>query len=273
MRSVRRHSLIALCRRCSAASMSIRVRKSKDRGHADLGWLDSYHTFSFASYHDPHNSGFAKLRVLNEDRVKGGKGFGEHPHSDYEIFSYVVRGALRHRDSLGNEEIIGRGGVQFTSAGTGIFHAEHNASSSDPVHFLQLWVKPWKQGLPPSYSTKFFPDDKKRNKLVCFIAKKGSDEASSSAIAINQDFLGHAALLEAGASVTYKPADEYRRLYLHVVDEGGVAVKVSVGANEAVLSSGDGAFIEGAKTVEITRLAAAAGAQSSVAEFVLLDSV
>jgi len=246
----------------------IRVRKTSERGHANHGWLDSYHTFSFAGYHHPQFTGFGQLRVLNEDRVKGGEGFGEHPHRDFEIFSYLVKGALRHRDSMGNTEILGRGNVQFTSAGSGIFHSEYNASETEQVHFLQLWVKPWANGLPPAYATKEFNDDAKRNKLVCFMTKKGT-EAETGGIPINQDFYAYATLLDSGHSIEYKPKDETRRVYLHVVQEEG-AVRVKTQRGEALLQPGDGAFIEAASSITLTGASAVSG---KPVEVLVLDSV
>jgi len=246
----------------------IRVRKSDERGKANHGWLNSKHTFSFASYFDPKFGGFGQLRVLNEDLVKGGEGFPTHPHGDFEIFSYVVNGGLRHKDSMGNEEIIKRGQVQFTSAGSGIAHSEYNASETDRVHFLQLWVKPWKNGLSPAYHTKDFPDEVKRNNLVCFVAKKGSKEAGAAAIPINQDFYGLATLLEPGRRVTYTPADPTRKIYLHVVQEGASSLKVVTPGGEAVLYPGDGAFIEGASTLTLE----GGGAPGQAVEALVLDS-
>jgi len=248
----------------------ITIRKSSDRGHADHGWLDSYHTFSFASYQNQKFQGFGHLRVLNEDRVKGGSGFGEHPHADFEIFSYVVRGGLKHNDSMGNEEVIKRGEVQFTSAGKGIRHAEFNASKTDLVHFLQLWVKPWQTGLTPSYSTKEFSDEKKLNNLVCFVTKKGT-EAKTGGIPINQDFYASATLLDPGKSVEYKPEDQYRRIYIHVVQEDSAAVRVTTSkGEEVILQAGDGAFVQGAEKLTLT---GASTVTKKPVEVLILDSV
>ncbi len=160
----------------------ITPRKSEDRGHAKHGWLDSYHTFSFADYHDPRHLHFRSLRVINEDRIAGGGGFGTHPHRDMEIITVVLSGALQHRDSLGNSSIIQPGEVQQLSAGTGVEHSEFNPSPSEPVHLLQIWILPSRKGLPPSYAQQKF--DAKvlqgRLPLVC------SEDGRAGSIRINQ---------------------------------------------------------------------------------------
>src|SRR5450755_1554005 len=178
----------------------IHIRKSDERGHFDHGWLNTYHTFSFADYYDPEFMGFRSLRVINEDRVAPGRGFGTHGHRDMEIVSYVLEGALAHQDNIGQGGVIKPGDVQRMSAGTGVLHSEMNGSKEEPVHFLQIWIVPEKNGIKPSYEDKHFDDDLRRGVLRLIVARGSQDGA----VHINQDVRIYSALLDGGASVTHK---------------------------------------------------------------------
>jgi redox-sensitive bicupin YhaK (pirin superfamily) len=176
----------------------IRVRKAADRGHFDHGWLDTYHSFSFSRYYDPRHTGFRALRVINEDRIAPGQGFGTHGHRDMEIVTYVLEGALAHRDSLGSGGVVGQGELQRMRAGTGITHSEFNASGAEPVHLNQIWLLPEREGFKPSYEQKSFPEPERRNRLRLVAAPDGADGS----LTIRQDarlFLGS---LEPGREVT-----------------------------------------------------------------------
>lgn len=189
----------------------IRVRRSQERGHANYGWLDTHHTFSFANYYDPNHMGFRALRVINDDRVTGGEGFGTHPHRDMEIISYVVEGALEHRDSLGNGSVIRPGDVQRMSAGTGVTHSEYNHCATDPVRFLQIWVVPDQKGLEPGYEQKFFGDERRgRLRLVA------SPNGREGSVRIHQDVSMYASVLSDQQSVTHEMS-EGRHAWLQVV--------------------------------------------------------
>lgn len=240
----------------------IRIRNCNERGHADHGWLNTYHTFSFADYYDPRFESFGSLRVINEDRVIAGEGFGKHPHREFEIFSYVISGELTHRDSMGNVEVISRGWVQFTTAGTGIFHSEYNHNKEGKVvHFLQIWVMPDQYRLQPSYQTKYFDDSNKKGKLCPIVVplKQKTDDT----IGIHQDLTMYACLLDKGQSVTHKFA-EGRRGYVHVCMTGK---DIKVKLNDTILEAGDGAFITDVGELTIS------GEGSDTAEFVLFDLV
>lgn len=180
--------------------MTWALRKSDERGHANLGWLDSRHSFSFGHYHDPKHMGFGSLRVINDDRVAPGGGFATHPHSDMEIISYVLEGGLAHKDSLGTGSVIRPGDVQRMSAGTGIRHSEFNASKTEPVHFLQIWIIPERNGLAPGYEQKTFADAEKRGKLRLVGSRDGRDGS----VTIHRDVDLYASLLSAGETVTHQ---------------------------------------------------------------------
>src|SRR2546427_13178262 len=173
----------------------ITIRKSEERGHFNLGWLDTYHTFSFDRYYDPAHVHFRSLRVINEDRVQPGQGFPTHSHRDMEIITYTLAGALEHRDSMGNGSVIRPGDVQRMSAGTGVSHSEFNPSETEPVHLLQIWILPQRQGLPPSYEEKHFSERRGRLQLIA------SNEGHEGSVTIHQDAQLFAAVLDAGQAV------------------------------------------------------------------------
>jgi quercetin 2,3-dioxygenase len=209
----------------------ITIRPAQDRGKANFGWLDSRHTFSFGEYYDPHHMGFASLRVINEDKVAPGQGFGTHGHRDMEIISYVLEGALEHQDSIGTGSVIRPGDVQRMSAGTGIRHSEYNASRLDPVHFLQIWILPEQDGIEPGYEQKHFADSEKQGKLRLVGSRDGRDGS----ITIHQDINLYAATLAAGETVDYALAPD-RAVWVQVV-------RGSVQLNHQTLAAGDGAAI------------------------------
>ena len=218
----------------------INIRKSEERGHADHGWLNSYHTFSFADYHDPRFMGFRSLRVINDDTVAGGGGFGTHPHRDMEIITYVLSGALEHKDSLGNGAVMNAGEVQHITAGTGLMHSEFNHSPKEPVHFLQIWIMPDQKSLKPGYSQKSFADELKPGELKLV----ASGHARDGALPVHQDVDLFVGKLNSGDQVTHelKPG---RHAWLHVA-EGAVTLDGSV------LKAGDGAAISDEKSLTIT---------------------
>jgi redox-sensitive bicupin YhaK (pirin superfamily) len=178
------------------------IRRADQRGHANHGWLDTRHTFSFAEYHDPKYMGFRSLRVINEDRVAPGRGFGTHPHRDMEIISYVLDGGLAHRDSMGNGSIIRAGDVQRMSAGTGVRHSEHNASQQEGVHFLQIWIVPDRRGLEPSYEQKVFAAAERQGSLRLVVDPEGREGA----LTINADTRLYTTLLGVGEQVEHEVA-------------------------------------------------------------------
>jgi redox-sensitive bicupin YhaK (pirin superfamily) len=203
-------------------------RKAAERGRADFGWLNSHHSFSFGQYYDPNHMGFGALRVINDDRVAGGGGFDTHGHKDMEILSYVLEGELAHRDSLGSGSVIRPGDVQLMSAGTGVRHSEFNASPDDPVHFLQIWIIPEKQGLQPAYAERHFPEAERRNRLRLIASSDGRDGS----LKIRQDAAIHASVLEEGASLSHV-LKRARRCWLQVAAG-------SLDVNGHILSEGDG---------------------------------
>ncbi len=189
----------------------IETRRAQDRGHTDHGWLNSHHSFSFADYHNPSRMGVASLRVINEDRVAPGAGFPTHSHRDMEIISYVLAGALQHKDSLGNGSIIRPGDVQRMSAGTGVRHSEYNASQNEPVHFLQIWLLPERKGITPGYEQKHFRKSERRGQL-CLIASR---DAGAGSVRVHQDARIYTSLLRSGESLSYTPPPG-RHGYIHV---------------------------------------------------------
>ncbi len=225
----------------------MQIRRASERGHADHGWLNSFHTFSFADYYDAAHMGFRALRVINDDRVAPGRGFGTHPHSDMEIISYVLEGALEHKDSMGTGSIIRPGDVQRMSAGTGVRHSEHNASPTEPVHFLQIWLLPERRGLKPSYEQRSFPAAERQGKLRVVAARDGRDGA----VTVHQDVVLLAGLLAPGERTSYTLAPG-RHGWLHVA-RGSVKVNgEQLGTGDAAAFSAAGTLdLEGAKDAEL----------------------
>jgi hypothetical protein len=216
------------------------IRHSQDRGLANFGWLDSRHTFSFGHYYDPNFMGFGPLRVINEDRVQPGKGFDTHGHSDMEIISYVLDGALEHKDSMGNGSVIRPGDVQRMSAGTGVRHSEFNASETEAVHFLQIWILPEKQGLEPGYEQRHFAADDKRGRLRLV----GSPDGREGSVTIHQDADLYATLLGDGDTVTHELAAG-RKGWVQIA-------RGSALLNDKRLQAGDGAAVEGSAMIRLT---------------------
>ncbi len=218
----------------------IHLRKSHDRGHANHGWLDSYHSFSFVDYYDPNEMGFGALRVINEDNVAPKAGFQTHGHSDMEIITYVLHGALEHKDSLGSGGIIRPGDVQRMSAGTGVRHSEFNASQQEPVHFLQIWIEPATLGLTPGYEQKHFAAEEKRGHWRLIAAPEGREGA----LTLHQDAAVYAAIVSADQSLDYALA-AHRRAYLHLA-RGRVLL------NGYPIEAGDGAKIHGPESLHLS---------------------
>ena len=211
----------------------LHVRNATDRGSVNFGWLDSRHTFSFGDYYDPEHMGFGPLRVINEDRVSPGQGFGTHGHRDMEIISYVLEGALEHKDSIGTGSVIQPGDVQVMSAGTGIRHSEFNHSKTEPVHFLQIWIVPDREGIAPRYEQKTISDADKRGRLRLVGSKDGRDGS----VVIHQDVLLFASRLNSGEHVEHA-FKSGRKGWLQVV-------RGAVKANDHDLETGDGVAVDG----------------------------
>jgi redox-sensitive bicupin YhaK (pirin superfamily) len=229
----------------------LQIRRSAERGHANHGWLDSYHSFSFADYYDPDHMHFGPLRVINEDVVAPGQGFGAHGHRDMEIVTYVLDGALAHKDSMGNGSTIRHGDVQRMSAGTGVMHSEFNASEDEPVHLLQIWVLPARRGDQPGYEEKRFDDADKRGRLRVVASPDGRDGS----VTIHSDASIHAALIDGSERVEYAvPAG--RRVYVHVA-RGELTV------NGEALAAGDAAILSDVENVTLEK--------GDVAEVLLFD--
>ena len=211
----------------------IEIRRSEERGVADHGWLRSYHTFSFADYYDPRHMGFGSLRVINEDRIQPGTGFGTHGHRDMEIISYVLEGALAHEDSMGNVSTIVPGDVQRMSAGKGVLHSEFNHAKDGVTHFLQIWIEPNVTGIAPGYEQKYFDADSKRGRLRLVASPDGREGS----VKIHQDAYVYAALLDGAGRLTHKQ-EHGRRAYLHVA-RGTVAVNGErLGEGDALKATG-----------------------------------
>ena len=231
----------------------IQIRKGEERGHANHGWLDSYHTFSFAGYHDPKHMGFRSLRVINEDRVQPNRGFGSHGHRDMEILSYVLEGSLAHKDSMGHQEVLGPNEIQRMSAGTGLMHSEFNPSATEPVHFLQIWLEPASTGTPSSYEQIKFDPQEKQGKLRQLAGPEGDPGIAR----INQDAQVFVAELAEGKQIVY-PIGLQRYAWVHVI-RGTVTV------NGTALKAGDAAAVNREETLALT------GANVEPSEILLFD--
>jgi hypothetical protein len=231
----------------------ITIRLADDRGHADYGWLDTHYSFSFADYFDTRHMGFRDLRVINEDRVQGGKGFGMHGHRDMEIVTYVLSGALEHRDSMGNGAVMRRGDVQHMSAGTGVRHSEFNPSAREPLHLLQIWLMPEREDIHPGYEQKTFSEEEKRNQLRLLASHDGDDGS----LTMHQNAKIFASVLDGGKSVRYALSPG-RHAWVQVAS-GAVDV------NGTRLSAGDGAAISEESALAIS------GQSKQASEFLLFD--
>jgi redox-sensitive bicupin YhaK (pirin superfamily) len=231
--------------------MMYQIRKSNERGKANHGWLDSHHSFSFGSYYDPNNTGFGPLLVINEDKVQPARGFGTHSHQNMEIISYVLDGALEHKDSMGNGSVLRYGDVQRMSAGTGVSHSEYNHSRTDGVHFLQIWIAPSVKGIPPSYEEKHFTPEEKQRRLRLIASSDGREGS----VLIHQDASIYASILN-GSDPLEHPLEAGRAAYVHVI-------RGRVNVNGRMLSSGD--------ALKITAESVATLSQADAAEVLLFD--
>jgi len=231
----------------------IKVRKSEERGHVDHGWLDTYHTFSFADYYDPKSMGFRALRVINEDRLASGQGFGMHGHRNMEILTYVVQGSLAHKDSMSHQKVLGPNEIQRMSAGTGVRHSEFNPSSTEPLHLFQIWIEPATMGTQPSYEQIRFDPTEKKNKLKRLAGPEGGNGAAR----INQDAHVFVAELARGVEIPYSLGSK-RGAWVQVV-RGGVAV------NGIEVHTGDAAAVSGEERLTLT------GVDSEPSEILLFD--
>lgn len=218
----------------------ITVRRSKDRGHFEFGWLDTYHTFSFGDYHDPRFMGFRDLRVINEDRVSGGRGFPTHGHRDMEIITYMLEGALEHKDSMGNGSVIRPGEVQRMSAGTGVTHSEKNHSPSEAAHLLQIWITPRRRGIEPGYEQKMYMDEDKRGRLRLIASSDGRGES----VIVHQDVYVYAALLDKGQEIIHQFSSVERHGWIQVA-RGAVQI------NGHELNQSDGAAVSDENALKI----------------------
>lgn len=230
----------------------IRIRKAGERGHANYGWLDTHHTFSFNTFHDPEFDNFRVLRVMNEDRIAGGQGFGSHPHSDMEIISYVLEGGLEHRDSLGTGSVIRPGELQRISAGTGVYHSEFNASKTDPAHFYQIWLLPNEKNAEPSYEQKSFSGTDRQGRMQLVVAPDGAEGS----LTIHQDARMYLGDLGVGEVIVHS-LDADRHAWLQVL-------RGSVSLNGEPLESSDGAAISDESELRIA-------SASESAEVMLFD--
>ena len=230
----------------------IKIRRADERGHANYGWLDTNHTFSFSNYYDERFMGFRSLRVINEDKVLAGQGFGTHGHRDMEIISYVVSGALAHKDSTGGEEILRPHEVQRMTAGTGIRHSEYNPLENEDVHFLQIWILPEKENLTPGYEQKLFSPESKKGKLKLVASPVGTDGS----VKINQDVALYASILDKDEEVSHT-LSENRHAWVQVI-------KGSLEINGEFLNASDGAAISDETTLQIKAL-------EDETEFLLFD--